>query len=130
MNRSQFSKSVVPGLFSFMSSSFRERAPFWSQVSTQKSSRRAYEESAYYAGLGLVPEKPEGEAINEAGIWSQRILFDIKPESELWNIGSPSLSNNGKRLYFTICKNIEAGTACNIYYSEKISKKCTTPVQV
>jgi len=46
-----------------MSSSFRERKPFWSQVTSQKSSRRAYEESAYYAGLGLVPEKPEGEAI-------------------------------------------------------------------
>jgi phage major head subunit gpT-like protein len=29
-----------------------------------KTSRRAYEESAYYAGLGLLPEKPEGEAIS------------------------------------------------------------------
>lgn len=63
MNRSQFSKSVVPGLFSFMSSSFKERQPFYSKVSTIKTSRRAYEESAYYAGLGLLPEKPEGEAI-------------------------------------------------------------------
>lgn len=64
MNRSQFSKSVVPGLFSFMSSSFREREPFYTKVSTMKTSRRAYEESAYYAGLGLLPEKPEGEAIS------------------------------------------------------------------
>ena len=63
MNRSQFSKSVVPGLFSFMSSSFKERKPFYTQVSSMKTSRRAYEESAYYAGLGLLPEKPEGEAI-------------------------------------------------------------------
>jgi len=47
-----------------MSTSFRERAPFYSQISTVKTSRRAYEESAYYAGLGLLPEKPEGEAIS------------------------------------------------------------------
>ena len=64
MNRSQFSKSVVPSLFSFMSSSFRERETFYTKVSTMKTSRRAYEESAYYAGLGLLPEKPEGEAIS------------------------------------------------------------------
>ena len=63
MNRSQFSKSVVPGLFSFMSTSFKERAPFYMKVSSMKTSRRAYEESAYYAALGLLPEKPEGEAI-------------------------------------------------------------------
>lgn len=64
MNRSQFSKAVVPGLFSFMVSSFKEVAPFYQQVSTVKPSKRAYEESAYYAGLGLVPEKPEGEKIS------------------------------------------------------------------
>jgi phage major head subunit gpT-like protein len=63
MNRSQFNKSVVPGLFSFMTSSFQARPAFWSQVTTVKSSRRAFEESAYYAGLGLAPEKPEGEPI-------------------------------------------------------------------
>ena len=63
MNRSLFSKSIVPGLFSFMSSSFREREPFWNKVTTVKKSKRAYEESAYFAGLGLVPEKPEGEGI-------------------------------------------------------------------
>ena len=63
MNRTTFSKSVVPGLFSFMSSSFKERPTFWNKVTTVKSSRRAYEENAYFAGLGLVPEKPEGEGI-------------------------------------------------------------------
>jgi len=63
MNRSQFNKSVVPGLFSFMTSSFQSRPAFWSKVTTVKSSRRAYEESAYYSGLGLLPEKPEGEKI-------------------------------------------------------------------
>jgi phage major head subunit gpT-like protein len=64
MNRSQFNKAVVPGLFSFMSSSFSENAPYWKKLVTIKPSRRSYEESAYYAGLGLLPEKPEGEAIS------------------------------------------------------------------
>ena len=63
MNRSQFNKAVVPGLFSFMVSSFKEVPSFYQQVSSVKKSKRAYEESAYYAGLGLVPEKPEGEKI-------------------------------------------------------------------
>jgi len=63
MNRSQFNKAVVPGLFSFMSSSYTERPAMWKQLVTIKPSRRSYEESAYYAGLGLLPEKPEGEPI-------------------------------------------------------------------
>ena len=64
MNRSQFSKAVVPGLFSFMTSSYSEREAFWSRLVTTKNSRRTYEESAYYAGLGLLTEKPEGEGIS------------------------------------------------------------------
>ena len=64
MNRSTFSKSVVPGLFAFMDSAATEREPFWDKLCTVKTSKRAYEESAYYAGLGLYPEKPEGEAIS------------------------------------------------------------------
>lgn len=63
MNRSLFSKAIVPGLFSFMTSSFKERQPYYKTISTVKNSRRAYEESAYYAGLGLLAEKPEGEGI-------------------------------------------------------------------
>ena len=63
MNRAQFSKSVVPGLFSFMNSALARRAKFYDQVTTVKTSKRAYEENAYYAGLGLMNEKPEGEGI-------------------------------------------------------------------
>jgi len=63
MNRSTFAKSVVPGLFAFMDSAMTEREPYWSKLCTVKGSKRAYEESAYYAGLGLYPEKPEGEGI-------------------------------------------------------------------
>lgn len=68
MNRSTFNKSVVPGLFSFMVDSYRPRNEdgLWKEIVTggdAKSSRRAYEESAYYGALGLIPAKEEGKAI-------------------------------------------------------------------
>ena len=70
MNRSQFNKAVVPGLFSFALDSYRPRAAEgeeWRTVveacGSVKSSRRSYEEAAYYAGLATVPAKPEGEPI-------------------------------------------------------------------
>ena len=66
MNRSQFNKAVVPGLFSFMVDSYKPRSgqeEWRSVVSAVKSSKRAYEESAYFAGLGNLSRKPEGEPI-------------------------------------------------------------------
>lgn len=66
MNRSQFNKAIVPGLFSLMVDAYRPRAgqEEWRQiVSAVKTSTRAYEESAYYAGLGNLSRKPEGEPI-------------------------------------------------------------------
>jgi phage major head subunit gpT-like protein len=35
----------------------------WDKISRRKTSRRAYEESRYFTGLGLVPKKPEGTPI-------------------------------------------------------------------
>ena len=68
MNRSDFNKSVVPGLFDFMSSSYKPRSE--EKVSYQlltggkpRESRRAYEENAYWGALGLLPAKGEGNAI-------------------------------------------------------------------
>lgn len=63
MNRATFSKSVVPGLFSFMNSALKRRPTFYDKITMVKTSKKAYEEAAYYAGLGLMPEKPEGEQI-------------------------------------------------------------------
>ena len=63
MNRSTFNKTVAPGLFAFAVDSFKERAELWRSLVTVKSSKRAYEESVFYAGFGYVPEKPEGEPI-------------------------------------------------------------------
>lgn len=67
MNRTTFNKSVVPGLFSFMSEAYSPKSgeQLWKRLVNSKNSKRAYEESAYYAGLGLIPLKPEGQAIGE-----------------------------------------------------------------
>ena len=71
MNRSQFNKVVVPGLFSFALDSYRPQSgegELWRQVveacGAIRDSQRSYEESAYYGGLGTTPAKPEGEAIS------------------------------------------------------------------
>jgi hypothetical protein len=70
MNRTDFNKAVVPGLFSFAKDSYRPRSgdgELWRQVidacGAVRSSNRAYEEAAYYGGLGTIPAKPEGEPI-------------------------------------------------------------------
>ena len=65
MNRSQFNKAVVPGLFSFALESYKKKSSeaIWKQLCSMKPSKRAYEESAYYGGLGFPALKPEGEAI-------------------------------------------------------------------
>lgn len=69
MNRATFNKSVVPGLFDFSTQAYRPRNEdgLWKEIVSggdAKSSRRAYEESAYYGTLGLIPAKPEGKAID------------------------------------------------------------------
>ncbi len=70
MNRTQFNKAVVPGLFSFALDSYKPRSgeEEWRQLveaaGAVRQSKRTYEESAYYAGLGTVPLKAEGEPIS------------------------------------------------------------------
>ena len=63
MNRSTFNKTVAPGLFAFAVDSFKALPELWRELVTVKSSKRAYEESVFYAGFGYTPEKPEGEPI-------------------------------------------------------------------
>lgn len=70
MDRTTFNKSVVPGLFSFAKSGYTPRSgegEEWRQLveaaGSVKTSKRTYEEHAYYAGLGLIPGKGEGESI-------------------------------------------------------------------
>ena len=66
MNRSTFNKSVVPGLFVFASEAYQPKSSeqLWKRLAKVKNSKRAFEEGAYYAGLGLIPFKPEGQAID------------------------------------------------------------------
>ena len=66
MNRTTFNKAVVPGLFSFMVDFYKPLSgqQLWKRLASVKNSRRMYEESAYYGGLGLIPVKPEGQGID------------------------------------------------------------------
>lgn len=66
MNRSQFNKAVVPGLFALTESRYKRKASeaLWKKLVNTKSSNRAYEEAAYFGGLGLPAKKPEGQAIS------------------------------------------------------------------
>ena len=68
MNRTTFNKAVVPGLFAFMIDGYKNLASQanWKKILNGKSARgskRAYEEAAYAAGLGLFAYKPEGQSI-------------------------------------------------------------------
>lgn len=65
MNRSQFNKSVVPGLFSFARDGYKRKATeaIWKKLVNVHSSERAYEESAYFGSLGLPAKKPEGQGV-------------------------------------------------------------------
>ena len=69
MNRTQFNKVTVPGLFSFAKEAYQARSTQgqWRELIEAaggvKTSRHSYEESAYYAGMGTVPGKGEGEPI-------------------------------------------------------------------
>lgn len=67
MNRSQFNKFIVPGLFSAAKESYKQKSQeaIWKKIimGSPRSSDRAYEESAYWGGLGLPVVKPEGKEI-------------------------------------------------------------------
>lgn len=68
MNRSQFNKFIVPGLFSVAKESYKQKSKeaIWKKIisGSPRSSDRAYEESAYWGGLGLPLVKPEGKEIS------------------------------------------------------------------
>lgn len=67
MNRSQFNKAIVPGLFAFTVDGYRRKAEeaTWKKVVGGKArpSQRAYEDMAYFGGLGFPVVKPEGKEI-------------------------------------------------------------------
>ena len=65
MNRATFNKAVVPGLLDFAVAGYqlKNKEQEWRKMVSVRSSKRAYEEIAYFAALGLIPKKPEGTAI-------------------------------------------------------------------
>lgn len=67
MNRGQFNKAIVPGLFEFAVDSYRrkEEEATWKKIvgGEARTSDRAYEDTAYFGGLGLPVIKPEGKEI-------------------------------------------------------------------
>jgi len=65
MNRATFNKAVVPGLFAFIIGGYKRKSAEsdWRAICTVKPSKRAFEEAAYGAGLGLYAHKPEGTPI-------------------------------------------------------------------
>jgi len=65
MNRSQFNKSVVPGLFALAIAAYKRKAKeaTWKKLCSTKNSNRAYEENVYFSGLGLPAKKPEGQPV-------------------------------------------------------------------
>lgn len=67
MNRSQFNKAIVPGLFAFAVDSYRrkEEEATWKHLvgGSARESSRAYEDTAYFGGLGFPVLKPEGKEI-------------------------------------------------------------------
>lgn len=66
MNRATFNKFIVPGLFSAAEQNYKQKskeAIYKKFVKVRSDSKRAYEESAYFGGLGLPVVKPEGKEI-------------------------------------------------------------------
>jgi hypothetical protein len=67
MNRAQFNKAVVPGLFSFAVDSYRkkEEEAIWKMLvgGKARTSDRMFEDAAYLGGLGFPVVKPEGKEI-------------------------------------------------------------------
>lgn len=109
MNRNTFNKAVVPGLFSFMVSGYKPKnsESLWKKLCTVKSSKRAYEENAYFSNLGTVPAKPEGTGIS----------YDefVQGYTKRWNMKTYGLNilgllkRNFEVIKETVSENIQRG---------------------
>lgn len=59
----QFSQLLAPGLRKIFFQHLKERPPQYSKIANMLTSSRAYEEDLEMAGLGSMPQKPEGTSI-------------------------------------------------------------------
>lgn len=62
-SRSRFSKMIVPGLFALMTEEYKRFPEIWRDLVDVRSSKKAYEESAWVTGYGVVPVKADGAAM-------------------------------------------------------------------
>lgn len=62
MTTGQISQLLAPGLRKIFFQHLKEREPQYSRIANMNKSDRAYEEDLEFAGLGTMPEKPEGTA--------------------------------------------------------------------
>jgi outer membrane protein OmpA-like peptidoglycan-associated protein len=76
-----------------------------------------------------VPCKTEEDiysSLQQNGIWQPRTLLG-KPINTGYNEGAPSISPDGKYLFFTIC-NAEFGLgSCDIYWSKRVGEEWSKP---
>ncbi len=62
---------------------------------------------------------------------SDNQIINIKADSKHWSIGSPSLSTDKKKLYYTICKTVGATDDCQVYYSKrKAGNSWSNPIKL
>ncbi len=70
-----------------------------------------------YLNRIFISEKLEDSA------WSKRKVLKLDMNKEITHIGNPSPSNNGQRLYFTVCERLKLASefkeSCQIYYTDK-----------
>lgn len=61
--RSNFNDLMVPGLFAVATEGYRKVIQGWRPAYSVRASKRAYEESTYVSGFGLMVQKPEGTPV-------------------------------------------------------------------
>jgi outer membrane protein OmpA-like peptidoglycan-associated protein len=67
---------------------------------------------------------------DEYGEWAKREKVEIPVQAREYNVGSPSISYDGTKMYFTVCQAINDINICNIYYSESTGAEWGKPVRL
>jgi outer membrane protein OmpA-like peptidoglycan-associated protein len=94
---------------------FTKRAPFKSAFETIQ--REEWKETFMFSKK------------DKSGKWQEPLQMP-KPFNTLEKEGGPTITINGKRLYYTVMTDDGAGVNADIYYSDLINDKWTTPAKV
>lgn len=83
-SRSSFNNLIAPGLFAVAKESFKRYPETWKNFYALRTSKRAYEESAYASGFGYLIQKPEGSPFS----YDARIQGPVKRwVHDTWALG-------------------------------------------